>query len=383
MSSLLEFSVWVGLSIHFLGLISFLIFYFKRLPRFNSDSPPGVTIIKPCNMLKDGEELNFQTFFAQKYNGNLELIFVVSEISDPSIPVIQSLIDKNPNVDAKIHLSTTRLAYWKKIDAYYDGYQVAKHDHLIISDSDTVVEENYVEKMVACLEQPGVSLVTTPQYDIGADGVFTAKKVLGNNCDVAIYVMLMNLFVRKKKIAFGHSIGFKKSEFDSFGENAWFRLQNYFGDDLILPSLFAENGKRVVYRNIYCPVRFSKKTFSQVLDQQKRFAVCQKIALGPGIYIAGLFLSPVLTSTAFMIVTSFSSWSINLFLASLITRVIVSLVFEGVMHKSIKPTLKYFWTIPLWDWLKAYLVLQALKPTKVKYHGQVYKITSEARLLQL
>src|ERR1700722_10248856 len=78
-------------------------------------------------IIKSKEKI-FDSYFNQNYAGPLELCFVVSEMTDPIVPVIQNYLKKYPNADAKLLVSTTRQAYWKKIDAYYDAYKTAKHD---------------------------------------------------------------------------------------------------------------------------------------------------------------------------------------------------------------------------------------------------------------
>ena len=177
------------------GLCCTIWFYFQKPSPLNKkrSSFPGVTIIKPCHHHQDKEEENFDHFFNQDYEKEfrapLELIFVVSTDKAPIIPIIQSYLSKYPRADAKLIISKTRNACWKKVDALYDGHQIAKHDYVIWSDSDTIVQKNYVSQIVSSLEEDGVSVVTTPQYDTHANNFASAFKTLGNNCDVATFLM--------------------------------------------------------------------------------------------------------------------------------------------------------------------------------------------------
>lgn len=367
--------IGLGLALQVIGLVCFLNFYFRKKPALPS-SLPGITVIKPCYKIADWEDKNFDTYFNQDYQGPVELIFVVSENTDPAVPLINDFVARYPGVDAKLLISKTRKAYWQKIDAYYDGFQQAKHDLVIISDSDTIVAKHYLTEMVAALCEPGVSMVTTPQYDTGVSNFPTALKTMGNNCDIATYIMILDAFMKNKTMGWGHSIGFRRSEFAQFGEEAWDRLRHFYGDDLVLPQLFVEHGKKVVYSNIYCPVQFTGKSMSQMMDQQQRFAICQRVAVGNFAFAVGPLIIPHVTAFLYMLYTGFDTVSVSLFLTTWLVRTIVSFTFEGLIFKTVKDTVKWFWTIPIWDVMKIYFVGYAFTQKQVSYHGKVYEIRS-------
>ena len=366
------------------GLISTLAFKFKPIPKLNPKNGfPGASIIKPCFSNLDHEEENFKIFFEQDYLGPVQLIFVVSNETDPIVPLVRKMISENPQTDASLVVSKTRRAYWHKIDAMYDAHQFVKHEIVLWSDSDAIVKKNYVTQMVGCLSEKGVSLVTTPQYDARVDNFATALKALGNNCDIAGLVMLMHPFIRNKKVAWGHSIGFRLAEFKKFEKEAWERLSDSFGDDLILPFMFNKYGKKVVFRNVYCPVQYSGKTLRQMIYQQERFALCQKAFLGKFTLLWGPLLSPVVPATFFCLLAPFEALSWQCLALAVGFRILVSILFESLILKSLKMTLKYFWTIPLWDLTRIYLVLYAVTHEKVEYHGKTYRFVDQFRLQEV
>jgi ceramide glucosyltransferase len=373
--------IGTSLLIQTVGLVCLFIFRFVPLPKLNLPVPlPGASIIKPCFSNLDSEESNFKVFFEQDYAGPIQLIFVVSNETDPIVPIVKGLFKKYPNVDAQLVVSKTRRAYWHKIDAMYDAHQKIKHEFIIWSDSDAIVRQNYVSQMVACLNERGVSLVTTPQYDARVNNFATALKALGNNCDVGSFVMHMHTFSRQKKVAWGHSIGFKRSEFQAFEKEAWERLSDSFGDDLVLPFIFNKYRKKVVFRNIYCPVQYSSKTLRQMIFQQERFALCQKAFLGKGTTLWGPLLSPVVMGSILCLVSPLNPLSWQILALAVGFRIAVSVIFESLILRSVRMTARYFWTIPLWDLLRVYLVLYAFTHNKVEYHGKVYRFVDQFRL---
>jgi ceramide glucosyltransferase len=365
-----------GLCIELLGVISTLLFRFQKIPSLSRKKGyPSVSIIKPCCNDTDNEAENFDRFFKQDYPGNWEIIFVVGSEKDPVLPVIRTYLNRYPKVDAKLVLSKTREAIWNKVNSLYDGQTQAKGEIVIWSDSDVIVNPNYVSQMVACLQEPGVSLVTTPQYDTRANTFGSAYKVLANNCDVATFVMTYALLSRRKYAAWGHSSGFKKAEFDGFGKVSWDLLNRHVADDLALPMLFNMHDKKVVFRNIYCPVECSSKTAAQIIDQKLRWVVCQKLFLkNRYLYLSGILFYPQIPSLFLMFATGFAPWTIGLFFGVALSRIFIATVFEALFLNSIRMSLKYFWTIILWDLSQLYFFWHGFLTDEIVFSGKKYRI---------
>jgi ceramide glucosyltransferase len=369
----------LAMAVDALGFVGMLWFRFRPLPSLQRDKPlPGVSIIKACYANQDNEIENFDSFFNQDYTGPIEILFTISSESDPIVPVLRHYLEKYPNREARIVVSKCKEAYWNKVNGLRDAQDQAKYQVIIWSDSDVVVRANYVSQMVACLQEPGVSVVTTPQYDFRVDNFPTALKVLGNNCDDATFMMAYNLVVRKKKVALGQSIGFWASEFNSFRAEAWDTLNRFLADDLALPYVFSKHGKRVVFRNIYCPVQYSGKTFAQVIEQKRRWVMCQKHSVGNRlVYLTGCLFYPEVPAFFLMLLTGFSGLSINLFLIGALTRTGITVLFEALFLRSLSMSVRWFWTVPLWDLMQVGFVLDGFFRDTVVLGGKKFKVGND------
>lgn len=362
-----------ALAVAYFGLFGMLVFFFQKIPPLRPGKAPGVSILKPCFDNRDNEIENFDGFFKQDYPGPVEILFTISSEKDPIFPVLQEYMARYPDFDARIVISKTRLAYWNKVNSLHDAQEQAKHEVIIWSDSDVVVRPDYVRQMVASLQEPGVSVVTTPQYDFRANNFPTAFKVLANNCDDATFIMAYNLLTRMKRVALGHSIGFWAAEFNTFKEEAWNTLFFFFADDLALPHVFANHGKRVVFRNIYCPVQYSNKTLAQVLDQKRRWIMCQKHAVGNRfVHLMGCLFYPEVPAVLLMLLTGFSGLSVALFAVACLTRIGISALFELLFLGSLRMSLRYFWTIPLWDLMQVPLIAEGFFKNSIVLGGRKF-----------
>jgi ceramide glucosyltransferase len=366
----------LGIAAQLVGLALFVGFALRTRPDVGRLREfPGVTVLKPCYQIEDEEAVNYDTFFHQDYPGPLQLLFVASRETDPAVPLVREFLKAYPQVDAQLVFSASRNSYWGKIDAFYDGHQHARHDHLIISDSDVRVGVSYVKEMVAALQEPGVSLVSTPQFDRGANTIGSGLK-LGNNCDTAVVVTGAYLLSRVKRFSLGHSIGFRLSEFRTLGEDRWDIINTFLAEDMAYAFLFTRAGKRAVLRNIYCPVSFANKTIGQTHRQKVRWLLNQKmVAPNRFAYLGGLLLYPEIAAALSL------DW--QLFLAACLSRIAVSLVSEALYQRTVAATLRYFWLIPIWDLAQVYYFAVGFFKETIRYGEREYRVVNRSYLEEI
>jgi ceramide glucosyltransferase len=69
------------------------------------------------------------------FPSQFELLFCIHDDKDASIMCVRKLIEKYPNVDATIFVGGKKIGINPKINNMYPGYQAAKYDYVLISDS--------------------------------------------------------------------------------------------------------------------------------------------------------------------------------------------------------------------------------------------------------
>ena len=77
---------------------------------------------------------NLQTFFQMDYP-LYEILFCVQDNTDPVINIVKHLIEKYPNVDAKLFSGAKNVGINPKINNMIQGYEVAKYEFILISDA--------------------------------------------------------------------------------------------------------------------------------------------------------------------------------------------------------------------------------------------------------
>lgn len=94
---------------------------------------------------------NLESFFLLDYP-NFELLFSVAHSSDPAARVVRRLIRRYPKVQARLFVGESAIGINPKINNLYASYRAAKHDWLLISDSNIRVAPDYVKRQVAHLD---------------------------------------------------------------------------------------------------------------------------------------------------------------------------------------------------------------------------------------
>ena len=111
---------------------------------------PPVTIFKPARGADAEAYENFASFLRQDYP-EYQVIFGLREESDPAAPIIRRLIADFPERDVELVISSEEFGHNAKVSNLQNMYAKAKHDLLLIADSDIRVGPDYLRRVVAPL----------------------------------------------------------------------------------------------------------------------------------------------------------------------------------------------------------------------------------------
>jgi ceramide glucosyltransferase len=125
-----------------------------------ADTPPPVSVLKPLHGDEPLLEEALASVFKQDYAA-IQIVFGVQDAADSALPVVRRLQARFPDHDTAVVVDATDHGLNRKIANLMNMLPAAKHDLLVIADSDVHAAPDWLGRLVAALSAPGVGLVTT------------------------------------------------------------------------------------------------------------------------------------------------------------------------------------------------------------------------------
>jgi len=133
-----------------------------------SGARPPVSIIVPSRGVEPFTEETLRRAFSLDWP-RYELVFCVAHAEDPVVKLIDAAIALNPKVPARLLIGDDRISANPKLNNCVKGWQAARHDWVILADSNVLMPGNYVQQMMAAWG-PDTGLVCSTPIGSRPDG---------------------------------------------------------------------------------------------------------------------------------------------------------------------------------------------------------------------
>lgn len=145
-------------------------------PRANC---PPATVLKPLHGAEPDLYANLASFCRQNYSAPVQVVFGLSDPADPAAAIVRRLIADFPDRDLELAINPRRHGANAKVSNLINMHAAARHEMIVIADSDIVVAPDYLAKLAANLGQPGVGLVTCLYRGAGGSGLWSRLAAAG------------------------------------------------------------------------------------------------------------------------------------------------------------------------------------------------------------
>jgi ceramide glucosyltransferase len=163
-------------------------------------------------------------------------------------------------------------------------YRHAKHDVIILADSDIRVSPNWVSRVVEPLQDRRAGLVTCIYRAVNTGGLPTLIESLFVNTDFAALVMLARK-VEKSSYAFGATIAMRRAVLDEIG--GFLPIVNLLADDYEIGYRISHRGYRLELSPEVVDTVLAVGTWRRLFDHQLRWARTYRINR-PGGYFGSI-----------------------------------------------------------------------------------------------
>jgi ceramide glucosyltransferase len=121
---------------------------------------PPVTVLKPLHGDEPLLEAALTTLCRQHYPA-FQIVCGVQDAADPAVAVVRRLQERFAELDIALVVDPTLHGRNRKVGNLINMMAAARHDVLVIADADIHVRADYLDRLIAALQCPGVGLVTT------------------------------------------------------------------------------------------------------------------------------------------------------------------------------------------------------------------------------
>jgi ceramide glucosyltransferase len=148
------------LAYYVLAIVTAVRYFANQKSQENIDAAtPPASILKPVCGLDCDAYQNFASFCRLDYP-EYEVLFCVSDASDPAIPVIEQLTQDFPERQIRLLVGTQALGASNKVNKLCRLAREARHEMIVVSDSDVRVQPSYLRDVVSLFADERVGAVT-------------------------------------------------------------------------------------------------------------------------------------------------------------------------------------------------------------------------------
>ncbi len=211
---------------------------FARAPRPAPALPEPVTLLKPLHGAEPRLAENLRTFLAQDWPAPVQMVAGTNRADDPALAVARALAG-----DVSVRTDAPALGGNAKIANLANLLPAARHDLLVLSDSDMAVPRDYLSRVVAALAQPDVGAVTCLYHGRGDAGAWSRFAAAAINWQFTPGVA-MSLALGVGHPCMGSTVALRRDTLRRIGGFAAFADQ--LADDYALGAAIRELGLNVV-----------------------------------------------------------------------------------------------------------------------------------------
>jgi ceramide glucosyltransferase len=358
------------------GLVSFLGDRGRQLrAKLGASRLPPISILKP---LKGVDPQIWESFCShcEQHYPEFELLFGVSDATDPACEVVRQLQAKYPERAIRLIVCERVLGANVKVSNLAQMLPEARYETLIVNDSDIRVASDYLRQVVAPLTDDQVGLVTCLYLGIAGPTLGSRMEALSISTDFMPGVLSARFLEKGLHFGLGSTLAFRRSDLSVIGGFEGFL--DYLGDDYELGRRIAASGKRVELSVATVVTFLPSYTLRQFWQHQLRWSRTIRDARRWG-YLGLVLTFGVPWALACLIAARGATWAWALLALTSFARLVVGVgTAVAVLHE--RPALWNIFLLPLRDLIAPFVWAAGLIGNRIHWRGDDFYL-KDGRLI--
>ena len=242
--------------------------YLSVKPPVAAGQPP-ISVLKPLCGLDEGLEENLRSFFAQDYP-EFEILFAVHCADDPAAAVLKKVKGEFAGrVETRLIVTGESTIPNAKAFSLNQLVREARHDVLVMSDSDVRVEPDFLKRLAAELDDPRVGMITCPYRAVPGNSLWSRLEAIGLNTEFIGGVLVARM-IEGMRFALGCSVAIRRGVLDAMG--GFDHLEEFLAEDFVMGRRAAELGHVVLFSSVVIEHRIGSQDMRESLGHRLRWA---------------------------------------------------------------------------------------------------------------
>ncbi len=339
---------------------------FFRHPPAKEQSGEAVSILKPLHGAEPRLSENLATFLVQEYGGAVQMVCGVSSADDPAVAAVERL--QHPAI--ALVINGQRHGSNAKVGNLINMLPAARHDVLILSDSDMAVRPDYLATLLTALNQPHVGAITCCYAGRG-DAGFWSRISAGMISHVALPDMVVGKVTGIEQPCMGSTIALRRVTLERIG--GFEEFADVLADDNAIGKAVRGLGLHVAIPPIILTHACAEASFGQLWRQKLRWAVTIR-QINPWGYFGSVITRPL--PLALLAALWLPELAMILGIAVLASRLCVRFMVNKFAESKTLPA----YLLPVVDCLEFMVYVAAFFARSVDWRGDALTIIDKGRV---
>jgi len=330
---------------------------------------PPVSILKSLKGLDPQMMAAFRSHCVLDYP-EYEVLFGAQDRDELALQLVKRLQTEFPSKQLRIVHCPKLLGPNGKVSTLAQMLPQAQYEHIIINDSDILVEQDYLSRVMAPLAHPQAGMVTTLYRAVAGGSLGSRLEALGISTDFAVGVLVARAMEGGIRFGLGATIATTKRVLQQIGGLE--PLVDYLGDDYELGARVAAAGHKVVLADAIVETALPSYSFRDFWRHQLRWARNVKDRR-PAQYVGLMFTFGIPWAILAVVVAPLSWWTWVVLVATFAARAAMAQrIGSGVLKDP--QVMRDLWLVPLRDFLALAIWITSYFGNTVEWRGLRFQL---------
>jgi ceramide glucosyltransferase len=329
---------------------------------------PPISVLKPARGLDRNAAAHFASFCRQDYP-EYEILFGVAAADDPAIPIITRVAEEFPHLPIRLIVGAPEIGASGKVNTLCRLAREARHDLLVISDSDVTIPLGHLRAIAAPFADPRVGAVTCLYRGISDGNFWSDLEAIGISTDFIPGVLVANRLEGMTFTLGATTATTRRSLVDIGGFEAF---ADYCADDYELGRRLAARGHVVVVADTIASTESAADDGVAFFRHQLRWAITMRHSRPLGYAGRVAFTQGLPWTLAAVMLAPSATFAALYALAYLVSRGAMAWILAGAVDDDTARRKLYL--VPIADAFACAVSIAALCSNRINWRGRWFEL---------